>query len=148
MEINGLPLHPLVVHAAVIFGPLAGLAALLYVVVPRWRDRLRWPMLVLAIVAAGAIWAAYLTGVNFRDSKEFFTQGPLAEKVDKHATWAGRLRWVTTAFGVLAIIAAWQHDRSGATRAVLGILLAAAAIGTLVLTIVTGDLGARAVWGT
>ena len=26
MEINGLPLHPLVVHAAVVFGPLAAVA--------------------------------------------------------------------------------------------------------------------------
>ena len=32
MEINGLPLHPLVVHAAVVFGPLAALAALAYAV--------------------------------------------------------------------------------------------------------------------
>ena len=48
MEINGLPLHPLVVHAAVIFGPLAAVAALAFLV-PRWRDRLRWPMVVLAV---------------------------------------------------------------------------------------------------
>jgi hypothetical protein len=148
MEINGLPLHPLVVHAAVIFGPLAALGALLYAVMPRWRDRLRWPMLVLALVAAGAIWTAYLTGVNFRDSKDFFTQGPLADKVDTHATWANRLRWTTTAFGVLGILAAWQHNRPGAARVVVNVLLAAAAIGTLVLTIITGDKGAQAVWGS
>ena len=52
MEINGLPLHPLVVHAAVVFGPLAALAALAYVVLPAWRDRLRWPMVVLALMGS------------------------------------------------------------------------------------------------
>ena len=46
MEINGLPLHALIIHAAVIFGPLSALAGVLYAVVPRWRDRLRWPMVV------------------------------------------------------------------------------------------------------
>ena len=42
MEINGLPLHVLIVHAAVVFGPLAALSALAYVGLPSWRDRLRW----------------------------------------------------------------------------------------------------------
>ena len=31
------PLHPLVVHGAVVFGPLAAVAALVYALVPRWR---------------------------------------------------------------------------------------------------------------
>ena len=35
MEINGLPLHPLAVHAAVVFGPLAALLALAYAVLLR-----------------------------------------------------------------------------------------------------------------
>ena len=41
MEINGLPLHVLVVHAAVVFGPLAALSAIGYVALPSQRDRLR-----------------------------------------------------------------------------------------------------------
>ena len=56
MEIGGLPLHPLVIHAAVVFGPLGALSALGYAVLARWRDRLRWPMLVLALLATGASW--------------------------------------------------------------------------------------------
>ena len=69
MEINGLPLHPLVVHAAVIFGPLAALAALAYLV-PRWRLRLRWPMVgARRWSRTASIVAAYFTGDNFLDQQ-------------------------------------------------------------------------------
>lgn len=148
MEINGLPLHPLVVHAAVVFGPLAALAALAYVALPRWRDLMRWPMLMLVVVATGAIWTAYFTGVNFRDSKDFFTEGAIGEKVDKHAGLASKLRWVTSGFAIVAFLAAWFHTRTGGVRVVLSALLAVAAVATLVYTILTGDAGAQAVWGS
>ncbi len=147
MEINGLPLHPLVVHAAVVFGPLAALAALAYVLVPSWRDRLRWPMLVLVLVATAAIWVAFLTGVNFRDSEAFFTQGAIGEKVQKHQNLASKLRIMTSGFAVIAILAAWLHPREGALRTLVQVLLALAAVGTLVLVVLTGDAGAQAVWG-
>ena len=78
MEINGLPLHPLVVHAAVIFGPLAALAALGYLV-PRWRDTLRWPMVGLAVIATGALVLAYFSGGDFLDSKPELAEELLAE---------------------------------------------------------------------
>jgi uncharacterized membrane protein len=148
MEINGLPLHPLVVHAAVVFGPLAAVGAIVYAVVPTWRDRLRWPMLVLVLVATAAIWTAYFTGVNFRGSKEFFNEGPLVDKIDKHQSLARTLRWVTTAFAIVAIVAAWLHARVGAIRVVLSAALSVAAVATLVYTVLTGDAGAQAVWGS
>ena len=52
MEINGLPLHPLIVHAVVILGPLAGLTGLAYAFVPKWRWLLRWPLVALSLVVA------------------------------------------------------------------------------------------------
>jgi hypothetical protein len=131
----------------VVFGPIAALTAILYVVVPSWRERLRWPMLILAVVATASIWVAFLTGQNFRGSKDFFTQGPLGAKIDKHANLARTLRLVTSGFFVVACLSAWLHPRTGAVRVILGILLAASAIATLVYVILTGDAGARAVWG-
>ena len=44
MEINGVPLHPLVVHAVVVFAPLAALFGIAYAVLPNWRWALRWPL--------------------------------------------------------------------------------------------------------
>ncbi|MCW2766585.1 MAG: hypothetical protein JWO11_2544 [Nocardioides sp.] len=149
MEINGLPLHPLVVHAAVVFGPIAALTAILYVVLPSWRDRLRWPMLVLALIATAAIWAAFLTGQNFRNDSRFdAAQGAWLDRLDKHQSLARKLRWVTSGFLVVAVASAGLHERTGAVRVVLGVLLAASAIATLVFVALTGEAGSRAVFGT
>jgi hypothetical protein len=144
MEINGLPLHPLVVHAAVVMGPLAAIAALLHVAVPRWRVRLRWPMVVLALAATAAIVVAYFSGGSFLDSKPELESSPL---VETHEQRGEQLLWVTLAFGVVALVAGWLSTRTGALRIVLDVLLGVAALVLLVLVVRTGESGARAVWG-
>jgi sugar phosphate permease len=142
MEINGLPLHPLVVHAAVIFGPLAAVAALAFLV-PRWRDRLRWPMVVLAVIATGAIVLAYYSGGDFLDSKPELRTSP---QVEAHEELGDQLLWIGIAFGVVAVVTGWLNARS-ALRVVLDVLLAIAAVVLLVWVFRTGEAGARAVWG-
>ena len=60
MTINGIPLHPLLVHAAVVFVPLtAVLAALLFV--KRMRPALTWAAALVQVVLIGdsgaqAVW--------------------------------------------------------------------------------------------
>jgi hypothetical protein len=144
MEINGLPLHPLVVHAAVIFGPLGALAALGYVCLPRLRDRFRLPMLALVVVAAGALLTAYLTGKGFLNSKPQLKSSP---QVTIHTQRAGLLLWATIAFAVLTVGAQATHKRSDLVGRGVRVLLGAAAVAVLVLVVLTGDAGARAVWG-
>jgi hypothetical protein len=148
MEISGLPLHVLALHAAVVFGPLAALGSLAYVGLSSWRDRLRWVNLVAVLAAVGAVWLAYLSGVSFFEGARFdgFSGEALA-KIEKHEHYANVLRWIASGYGAVTILAAWQHDRSGTPRLVLGLLVAAGAVGTLVWTFLTGDAGARAVWG-
>lgn len=143
MEIGGLPLHPLVIHAAVVFGPLAALCALTYALAGGWRDRLRWPMVALAVVATGSIVAAYLTGRNFLESRPELGTNPL---VETHAARARLLLWMALAFGAVSVVAGWLHARAGATQIVLRATLAVAAVAVLVQVVRTGDAGARAVW--
>ncbi|MDF1603697.1 DUF2231 domain-containing protein [Nocardioides sp. YIM 152315] len=143
MEINGLPLHPLVVHAAVVFGPLAAVAALAYLV-PRWRGRVRWPMLVAAVIATGAVVLAYLSGNDLLDSKPELEQIPALQT---HQDRAGILLWTTLGFGVVAIVSGGWGLRSGGVRVLLDVLLAVAAVAVLVMVVLTGDAGSRAVWG-
>ena len=144
MEINGLPLHPLVVHAAVVFGPLGALLALAYVALPARRDQLRRPMVGLAVVAGLSILAAYLTGRYFLTQRPELRQLP---GVSTHRARARVLLAVTFAFTVVALATAWWHTRTGVVRALLLTLLGASALGTLVMVVLTGDAGARAVWG-
>ena len=144
MEINGLPLHALVVHAAVIFGPLAALAGILYVV-PRWRDRLRWPMVGLVVIAVGAIWTAYFSGGWVEEANGPYT-GEFGALFETHEERADILRWVASGFGLVALAAAWWHTRTGALRAVLSGLVLVGAVATAIYVVLTGDAGAQVAW--
>ena len=143
MEISGLPLHPLVVHAAVVFGPIGALAGLAYAVLPRWRDRLRIPMVALALLATGSIVAAYLTGDSFLESNPGLARKPHGGD----ARGPGR----AVALADARLRAARRRGRlvarpSGAARLVLRVALGLAAVAVLVQVVLTGDAGARAVW--
>jgi hypothetical protein len=145
MEINGLPLHALITHAAVIFGPLSALAGVLYAVVPPWRDKLRWPLLVVVAVAVGSIWVAFVSGGWVKDANGPYS-GEFADLVATHEDRARILRWVATGFGVVTLAAAWWHSRPGAMRALLIALVAAGAVATGVYVVLVGDAGAQVAW--
>ena len=87
---NGLPLHPLLVHAAVVFGPLAALSAILYAVWGSRRDQLRWVTLVVVVIGFVSIWAAYLSGNNFFANAPQYqgVSGELKDKIDHHEALA------------------------------------------------------------
>jgi hypothetical protein len=142
-EINGLPLHALVVHVAVVFGPLSALAGVIYAL-PKWRDRLRWPLVVTVLIAVGAVWVAYLSGEHVADANNY--TGELQKLLAKHEDRAGALRLVMSGYAIVSLVAAWQHARAGAVRVVLAVLVVAFAIATLIYTILTGDAGAHLAW--
>jgi hypothetical protein len=143
MEISGLPLHPLVVHAAVVLGPLAALAALGYAVVGRWREWLRVPMVVVSLAAVVSIGAAYLTGDSFLEAHRALAQKPY---VGTHEERAGLLLWLTLGFGAVVVGVGWLHERPGVARTAGRALLALLAVAVLVQVVLVGDAGARAVW--
>lgn len=144
MEINGLPLHALVVHAAVVLGPVAAVFGVLYAVVPRWRDWLRWPMVGLAVPAAVAVWVAHLSGGQLVEANQY--GGPLAALVETHESRADVFRLVVLGFAVAAVAAAALHRRAGAARWVLAVLVAALGVATVVYAVLTGDAGAQVAW--
>ena len=143
MEINGLPLHALVVHAAVVFGPLSALAGLVYAV-PRWRDKARWPLVVSVLIAVGAIWVAYLSGEQVEEANEY--GGPLEALLKTHEERAEMLRLLMSGYAVAALLAAWQHARTGAVRVLLTGLVVVLAVLAAVWTVLTGDAGAQIAW--
>jgi hypothetical protein len=154
MEINGVPLHPLIVHAVVIFVPLGALAAILFAVMPRWRWLLRWPTLLLALAAVAVVRLAVISGNDLRRDRDLG-----GAQLDRHmdlATWLERSVWV---FAVAAILACWvlpyvtplrdREDRASPAASltmVATVLLPIAAAAVLVLAVLTGDAGAKAVW--
>lgn len=153
MEFRGVPLHPLVVHAAVVFIPLAAISAITFVV-PKWRWLARWPALVLAVVSAGCVQLAVMSGEDLEESRHL--ESPL---VHTHAEYADKLRIAVFVLAVVMIIAFWalghvtrysggtdRPARVAALEKPMLVVLPIAAVVVLVLVFLTGDAGARAVW--
>jgi hypothetical protein len=153
MELNGVPLHPLVVHAVVVLGPLAALTGLAYAFVARWRWLLRWPLVVLAVVTAVAAVVAVAAGEDLLASRP-----ELAPIVVEHEEDGELLRLWAIGYAAVALLGAWAlggpsalASGRGARETRFGIpvmvLLAVGAIGLVVTVYLAGDSGATAVWG-
>ena len=153
MELNGVPLHPLVVHAVVVLGPLAAVAGLAYAVVPRWRWLLRWPLVALAVVTAVTALGAVAAGEDLLASRP-----ELAPIVEDHQDAGENLRSVALIYVVVAGLGAWALGGTSALASARGaretrfgipvaLLLAVTALGLLVTVFLAGDSGSRAVWG-
>jgi hypothetical protein len=153
MEINGVPLHPLVVHAAVVFVPLAALAVVAFAV-PKWRWVARWPALVIVAIAAASVQLASMTG----DELKHRVGG--SALIETHEMWAGRLQTATWVLAAVTAVAFWvlphvnrvaggrdKQARVAVLERPLVVLLPVLAVVVLVLVVLTGDAGARAVWG-
>lgn len=161
LEVSGLPIHPLAVHAAVVLLPLSAIGLVAIVAVPRWRRPLGWVVLGGLLVGTGAAFLA-------KESGEALARvvGLPAE----HARWGDILPLV--AFLLLVLGAAWfwlwrRDDRAAAAAAtgrrssrttaaptgpdvwttVTGIASIVVAVAVLGLTVVVGHSGAEAVWG-
>ena len=153
MDLNCVPVHPLVVHAVVVLGPLAALAGLLYAFVPRWRWLLRWPLVALAVVTAIAAVVAAQAGEALLELRP-----ELEPLVEEHEERGEMLRTVAVAYAVVALVAAWALGGAsalasgrGARETRFGIpvaaVLAVGAVALLVMLFLAGDSGSRAVWG-
>jgi hypothetical protein len=153
MEFHGIPLHPLVIHAAVVLVPLAALAALAFVV-PKWRWLARWPAVVLAVVGAVAVQLAVMSGRDLEKDRNL--ESPL---IHTHEEWGERLQIAMWVFAALMVVAFWavpyvtrlNAATDGPARVAvlekpLMVNVPLAAIAVLVLVVLTGDAGARAVW--
>jgi uncharacterized membrane protein len=156
MEIGGLPLHPLVVHAAVVLTPLAVLAVVAFALRPAHRWLTRWPAVVLTGSAFLSVWVARLSGGSLLDSRP-----ELRPLVAEHQERGEVLSLVVTVLLVLTLVGAWTlggpsplvsgrgavRSRQPIAERVLPWVLVLAGLGTLLLAILAGDSGARAVWG-
>jgi hypothetical protein len=172
-EINGLPLHPLMVHAVVVLVPLTALIAVLFLV-PRFRRSLRWPMVVLALVSLVSTLVARQSGLNLKKvlvppQPAGSPPNPLADAIDRHQHLANQLWYIVIVFTIIVLIAAYvlrpddelgpfparlgdHDDEEGATtldtviRAVVAALVVVGAVAVVVQTVRTGEQGSRAVW--
>lgn len=155
IEIAGLPAHILLVHAVVVLGPIAGLAAIIYAAAPRWRGYLAWPLGVLSLGLVPVALVTAQAGEQLQQSR------PATAMIRAHAEQGDVLKVVSVIFFVLvAAMIVVSYDPIGRRFGFLGrlrenrvlqiaLLAAGALAGAFFLyqSIVTGHSGAASVWG-
>lgn len=152
-QLNGLPLHPLLVHAVVILVPLTAIALLLAVFWPAARRRLG------IVVPLASLLLVVLVPITVEAGEQLRDALGAASIVATHEGY-GRmlLPWV---IGVAVVsVAEWVWYRffdermkvqspgvARALRIVLAVAAVIVAVGALVVVFLTGESGSRAVWG-
>lgn len=138
--VMGLPLHPLVVHAVVVFVPAFLLGMLAIMVVPRWRPRFGWLVAAIGVVGAiAAIVAKYAGGALAH---------ALGDVPMRHAVVGTYVMYAAVIAGLLGF--AWKvlEGRPPAAKVatVVGWLAVVAAAVATACTLIAGHSGAQAVW--
>lgn len=147
--INGLPVHPLVVHGVAVLLPLAVIGTIAIAVRPAWR--VTYGPLLLAITAVGTALIPVATSSGEALEKRVGDPG-------RHAELGDQLIWFALPLLVLVAALVWTARRDHAAAdesassapsklpAVLAGLAIVAAVATGVQTYRVGDSGAQAVW--
>jgi uncharacterized membrane protein len=145
-DILGLPLHPLVVHATVVFVPLAVLGTLVFAAMPRWRRGYGWLIVAVSFVALVTVPLATRSGKRLRDSLEL--GGPVLEKIQEHEQMGDRVIWAVAPMFVFNLAAMLMIRAGRSSREVTAVAVAStvAAVAAGVLVVLTGHLGSQAVW--
>lgn len=163
LTVDGIPAHPLVVHAVVVLLPLAVVGTLLLVARPAWRRQLGVWVLLLAVAGVAAVPVATQTGEQLQQA--LGGGGPL---VQVHEERAETLLLPALAFLVLLAAtvllgrradAAAAAEGPGAAHAlssrtsplrwvtvVVGVLAALAGLAVVGLVVWIGHSGSVAVW--
>jgi hypothetical protein len=145
MSLDGIPLHVLVVHLAVVLTPLACGTALAWATVPRWRPALHTPLVIGVMASLAAVWTAFYSGPDYWLQPQFSqASNAQIQLFEEHERDARLLLWSASAFA-LAILMAIERSE-GRTGAVFRWVAAGSALVTLGLVIITGHAGAKAVW--
>jgi hypothetical protein len=96
--VNGVPSHPLVVHAVVVLIPLAVIGTIGIALWPAMRRYFALTVLAVGVVGGLAVPVAVLSGENFRDRLG------AAQIVRTHQAFAHKLLWWTFAFVIVLIV--------------------------------------------
>ncbi|WP_089157053.1 DUF2231 domain-containing protein [Micromonospora sp. NBS 11-29] len=153
-EVNGLPVHILVIHAAVVLVPLLALLTVAYGALPRWRPRLDWAVAALAVVTPIVTWVATQSGEALQEVLRSRGYPPdKLQEIHEHSEYGETLLWFTLGLAVVAILLLLTTRGFARTRnlprwlpLVLTAVAVVLAVFALIYVYLTGDSGAKIVW--
>ena len=157
--ILGVPAHPLLIHAAVVFIPLLIVAAIAYAAFPGLRKRIDWAVVALAVVAPFAALFAKLSGQNLKTRliDKHIATPTLLKNIAQHNGFGNNTFWWTLALGILTLVLFGYHWSRGRQVPVVDGDSMAIRVGTTAVMVIvgvvvgyyvfrTGDTGAHMVW--
>jgi uncharacterized membrane protein len=153
MTVAGLPLHPLVVHLAVVLVPLAALALIATGWRESWRRVAALPVAVTAVVGATGAFLASQSGDSLQESMEAIARSAGTRvRFGDHPDY-GQVAGILAMLFAVAAVGAWALPWWERTHRVptwfdralyvIGVVLA---VGAIVTMTIAGDTGARLVW--
>jgi len=110
ITVDGIPAHPLIVHAVVVLLPLAAVGGFVIALRASWRRRFGPVVLALAVLSVAAVPLATNTGEQLKEALAL----PDNQLIEKHATLGDQLLPFAIAFGIavlLLVIAGRLADR-------------------------------------
>ena len=136
--IAGLPVHPLVVHFAVVLLPLATVGVILTILIPKLRSRYLGLSVLGVFLGTGAAFVAKQSGEA------------LSERIGlpaRHADLGTKL-FITSALFLLLTLGWYQLNRKKTLERthLLGVVTSIAGLAVVGLSVITGHTGAEAVW--
>lgn len=160
MNLFSIPLHPLLVHAAVALVPAAALLAVAFVLRPDGRWLLRWPTAVTQAASVVALFAARVTGEGLMHQVMRTVTGHQRQLIETHDHWAGALTVATLGLAASSLLACWILPSTSALVSGRGArtarnprlatpttwLVLLFALATLLTVVGTGHAGAVATW--
>ncbi len=144
--INGLPVHALVIHAAVVLVPLTALGLVVMAIWPRFSRGHGWLVVVSGVVATMSSFVARQSGEALEER--------VGEAGFDHADLGEVMPFFAAAM-LVAVIVLWLIDRSApdsgpaprrALRVVVAVIGVVIAVANLVWVFRVGDSGAKSVW--
>src|SRR6516162_5591045 len=148
--INGLPAHALLVHLVVVLVPLT---ALLEIVCGLWPAARRGQLLWLTLVLAAATMVLTPITINAGEWLYDLRKEPspiLQEHAERGSTmtyFAAALLVVAIGLVALRLIERRSEKRRKVTHLIVGIIVLAVSVSSIVQVYRTGDAGAQSVWG-
>lgn len=142
-----LPLHVFVLHATVMLLPLGAIATLAIFLRPAWRAKY------LRIAAAANVGLLVLTFITVRSGYALQDKLGGAESVptNDHEKWGEITLWIMVGLALASVIT-WLasrqfEDRSPTAVTGLAVVVAALAVASGAMTVVTGHTGSESHWG-
>ena len=152
----GIPAHPLIIHVPVVLLPMLIAATLVYGLVPAWRGRVDWAVVLLAVITPVSCYVARLSGQALRARLVHRQEvsAPDLTSIDVHQNYSTYVLYLAIALGVVALVlvAATKLRVRGGTSG-FGLVPAVVLVLAVGLSGVvgyylfkTGDTGAHIVW--